>query len=39
MDAVDRHFKNLDNEMADLIAKVEAACIAYMSAKNPQQKA
>ncbi|CAK0787305.1 hypothetical protein CVIRNUC_010523 [Coccomyxa viridis] len=30
--------EKLDDEMADLIAKVEAAWNAYVRAKNPQQK-
>ena len=38
MDPVDRPSEKLDNEMADLIAKVEAARNAYVRAKNPLQK-
>ena len=38
MDPVDQPFQKLDNEMADLIAKIEAAWNAYVRAKNPQQK-
>ena len=36
---MDRQSEKLDNEISDLIAKVEAACNAYMSARNPLQKA
>ena len=36
---MDRQLEKLDNEMADLIAKIEAACNAYMSARDPLQKA
>ena len=38
MDPVGRRLKQLDSESADLAAKVEAACIAFMSATNFQQK-